>query len=69
MKKDIYDVEFEKIETTEGYEWMARFPDVPGCVGGGLTKEEALEEAIDNLSFHLESLKLAGYPIPIPEAS
>lgn len=61
-----YPVEVFEIATTEGNEWMARFPDVRGCVGGGETPEEALHEALENLEFHLESLEKLGLPIPEP---
>lgn len=53
--KDIYKyrVLIEQIDTTDGVSYIAKFPDVRGCVGGGDTPMEALEEAYDNLKFHL----------------
>ena len=59
-----YPIVLFQIETTEGYDWMAEFPDVDGCVGGGDTPEEALKEALENLAFHLESLEELGLPMP-----
>lgn len=66
MNNRDYPVELFKIETTDGSEWMARFPDVKGCVGGGTTQVEALNEALENLDFHLKCLKDANLPIPEP---
>lgn len=37
--------------------WTATFPSVPGCIGGGDTPEEAMNEAQENLEIYLEFLK------------
>ncbi|MEO8150221.1 MAG: type II toxin-antitoxin system HicB family antitoxin [Bacteroidia bacterium] len=39
-------------------------PDLPGCVGMGTTKEEAIENIIEGIKFHLDGLKEEGLPIP-----
>lgn len=59
-----YPIKVYQVETTEGFEWVAEFIDVPGCVGGGNTKIEAITEAEENLQFHLEGLRELGLPIP-----
>ena len=59
-----YPVAVYQIETEKGYEWIAEFPDVKGCVGGGDTPEEAVCEAYENLEIHLEFLREEGLPIP-----
>lgn len=54
-------------QTTTGF--SAYFPDVPGCVSTGQTREEveaAMREAIE---FHLDGLRQDGAPIPKPSAS
>lgn len=61
-----YAVVVYQIETQDGMQWCAEFPDVKGCVGGGETAKEALEEAYENLEFHLEGLKQLGMDIPEP---
>ena len=66
MKKE-YAVIVYQIETSDGTQWCAEFPDLKGCVGGGDTAEEAVTEAYDNLKFHLEGLKEMGINIPDPE--
>ncbi len=37
--------------------WTATFPSIPGCIGGGDTPEEAMNEAQENLEIYLEFLK------------
>ncbi|MFV0553017.1 MAG: type II toxin-antitoxin system HicB family antitoxin [Anaerorhabdus sp.] len=61
-----YPINLYQIETTDGLEWTAEFPDVPGAFGGGKTSEEALADANANLKVHLEMMKKFGDPIPEP---
>jgi predicted RNase H-like HicB family nuclease len=42
------------------------FPEVPGCTSGGDTAEEAVRNAAEGLSGHLEFLLEEGDPIPEP---
>lgn len=63
MKKE-YPVILNQIETRDGLEWEARFPDVPGVVGGGKTRAEALADAEDNLNAHLAFLSEDGIAAP-----
>ncbi len=48
--------------------WTAYFPNVDGCVGGGVTAEEAITEAQENLEIFLKYLKDNDEDIP-PEYS
>jgi predicted RNase H-like HicB family nuclease len=41
-------------------------PDLPGCVGMGGTKEEALSNMAEAIQFHIEGLRLEGLPVPKP---
>ncbi len=50
----------DQIETDTGMEWEAIYPDCPGVVGGGRTKEEAIADAEDNMRAHLEFLREDG---------
>lgn len=47
----------------------AYVPDLPGCVAAGKTREEALALIRDAIEFHLDGLKQAGQPIPIPSST
>jgi predicted RNase H-like HicB family nuclease len=42
-------------------------PDLPGCVGMGATKSEALENMAEAIQLHLEGLREEGLPIPDPD--
>ena len=44
----------------------AYVPDLPGCVGMGATKDEAIENIAEAIRFHLEGMKEEGLPIPLP---
>ena len=61
---DNYHAVLNQIETDSGLEWEASYPSIPGVVGGGKTKEEALADAEDNLQAHLEFLKKDGVEPP-----
>ena len=37
--------------------WTATFSSIPGCVGGGDTPEDAVKEAMENLTVYTEFLK------------
>jgi predicted RNase H-like HicB family nuclease len=53
--------------TTTGF--SAYWPDVPGCVATGATREEAEREMRDAISFHLDGLRQEGEKLPEPQAS
>jgi predicted RNase H-like HicB family nuclease len=49
--------------------WVAEYPDLPGCIGVGKTKEEALAEAEINKSLWLEAAMDNGEKIPEPNTA
>jgi predicted RNase H-like HicB family nuclease len=48
--------------------YAAYSPDVPGCVATGATVEEAETEMRDAIAFHLDGLRIEGYPVPEPQS-
>jgi predicted RNase H-like HicB family nuclease len=46
----------------------AYVPDLPGCIGMGATREEAIDNVAEGIRFHLEGLKLEGLEIPVPNS-
>ena len=56
------------IEQAEDGGFGAWSPDLPGCVALGDTREEALTEMREAITFHLDGLREAGEPIPEPHA-
>ena len=61
-----YPMRLYTVETVEGPEWIAEFVDIFGCVGGGNTAKEALEDALINLEYYLGFVKERGEDIPQP---
>ena len=56
------------IEKADG-NFSAYSPEVPGCVATGATKEEAYQNMLDALKFHLEGLKLENLPLDFTEVT
>ena len=47
----------------------ANFPDLPGCVVAGDSREEVVGLIQDAIEFHIEGLKADGQPIPPPSST
>jgi antitoxin HicB len=54
------------IDTTSGKSFLAEYPDIEGCSGGGRTAEEAVSCAEENRCALFEMMKEAGEEIPVP---
>lgn len=54
------------IEQASDGSYSAYLPDVPGCVSCGDTVEEVKAMIQEALDFHLEGMRQAGLPIPLP---
>ena len=53
------------VEQTEtGF--SAYSPDLPGCASTGVTRAQVEENMREAIEFHIEGLRLEGYPIPEP---
>ncbi|MGI8746684.1 MAG: type II toxin-antitoxin system HicB family antitoxin [Bryobacteraceae bacterium] len=55
-----YAVVFDRTSTGYG----AHVPDLPGCISTGRTLEETRENMREAIEFHIEGLRLHGYPVP-----
>ncbi len=44
-------------------------PDLPGCVAVGDTREEVVQLIREAIAFHLDGMREAGEPIPVPQSS
>lgn len=51
-----------------GDNYSAYAPDLPGCIATGQTKEEAEENMIAAMEFHIQGLLKDGLSIPKQEA-
>ena len=41
-------------------------PDLPGCFSAGQTMDEALDQVVEAIELHIESMLLDSEPIPAP---
>ncbi|MGB0694017.1 MAG: type II toxin-antitoxin system HicB family antitoxin [Rhodospirillaceae bacterium] len=57
------------LEEDEDGRFVARCPDVQGCVTDGLTRAEALTEVADALFVALAAAKKAGRTLPMPSSA
>jgi antitoxin HicB len=48
--------------------WVAEVPDLPGCIAGGLTADEAVEMAADAIEAWVEAAAATGRAVPSPRA-
>lgn len=46
--------------------YTVQVPDIPGCIAGGRTPEEAMREAALAIALRIEVLQEEGLPIPQP---
>lgn len=49
--------------------FSAYSPDLPGCASTGRTRVEVEVNMRDAIEFHIEGLRLEGYPVPEPYSS
>lgn len=61
-----YRVEIEPLSAADGGGYLARVPDLPGCVSDGATPEEALANVGDAINSWIEAATAWGRPIPKP---
>jgi predicted RNase H-like HicB family nuclease len=50
--------------TASGF--SAYSPDLPGCISTGKTEDEVQSNMHEAIEFHLEGLRIEGYPVPTP---
>ena len=62
-----YTVELLRDKTTDGdYIYLARNPELEGCMAQGLTEEEALQNLEEVRVEHIEHLLEYKFPVPTP---
>ena len=67
MNKYLYTLRaFPIICEDNSISWGAEFVEIKGCVGGGDTIQEAIDDAYENLENYLEYLKKNNEYIPVP---
>ena len=48
--------------------FAAYLPDLPGCVSTGATEAELKANIKEAVEFHIDGLKLEGFPVPLPNS-
>ncbi len=56
------------IEKTDG-NYSAYCPEIPGCIATGANEEEAYNNMVEALKFHIEGMKLENIPLDVAEVS
>ncbi|MDG6908604.1 MAG: type II toxin-antitoxin system HicB family antitoxin [Nitrososphaerota archaeon] len=52
------------IEQDEDGIFIARVPELPGCVSDGKTKDEALKNITEAIEGYMETMRAEGWPLP-----
>ena len=61
-----YCVSVGPLSLEEGGGFVARVPDLPGCMSDGETPAEALENAYDAIACWIDAARELGRPVPPP---
>ena len=61
-----YPVVLEPISPEDGGGFLARVPDLPGCMSDGATPEEAITNVKDAIACWMEAAQDHGRPVPSP---
>jgi predicted RNase H-like HicB family nuclease len=66
MNKLEYPIVVEPIPAEEGGGFLAAAPDLPGCMSGGATPEEAVSNIQDAIAAWIEAAHDLGHAVPKP---
>jgi predicted RNase H-like HicB family nuclease len=58
--------EYEVIYEEGPESWGAYSPDLPGCITVGDSRAEVEKLMREAIEFHIEGLRLEGFPVPAP---
>lgn len=61
-----YSITISPLSDADGGGFVARVPDLPGCLSDGDTPQEALENAYDAILCWIEAARELGRPVPAP---
>jgi antitoxin HicB len=66
MANDEYTIVIQRLPPADGGGFLAKVPDLPGCLSDGETREEAARNASDAIAAWIEEATRLGRPIPAP---
>lgn len=61
-----YAVSIAPLSDEDGGGFVARVPDLPGCMSDGDTPQDALDNAYDAIICWIEAAREIGRPVPAP---
>jgi antitoxin HicB len=61
-----YPFEMRPLTAEEGGGWLITFPDLPGCMSDGDTREEAEANVKDAIECWITAARRLGRPVPQP---
>jgi antitoxin HicB len=61
-----YAIIVEPLSAEDGGGWLATVPALPGCIGDGETREEALADALAAVDEWMDAARQLGRPAPGP---
>jgi antitoxin HicB len=61
-----YPIVVEPLSAEDGGGFVARVPDLPGCMSDGETPEEAVHNVQDAIAAWIEAAADLGHPVPVP---
>jgi antitoxin HicB len=64
-----YTVVIESLSEDDGGGYLARVPELPGCMSDGETRAEALTNVEDAICCWIEAAREMGRPIPEPRGA
>lgn len=68
MSPERYPVIIEPLSAEDGGGYLARVPDLPGCMSDGETPQEAVTNVQDAIRSWMEAAQDHGRPVPPPSA-
>lgn len=66
MSPQDYEVSIRPLSDEDGGGFVARVPDLPGCMSDGETPQEALANAYDAIGCWMEAAAEMGFAVPEP---
>jgi antitoxin HicB len=61
-----YRISVRPLGVEDGSGWLAKAPELPGCMSDGETPQEAVESLMDVIACWIEAAEEYSRPVPVP---
>ena len=61
-----YRISLKPLTAEDGGGWLAKVPELPGCMSDGDTPQEAVENVMDAIACWIEAAEEDGRTVPTP---